>query len=185
MIILSLSYLVNFERKVGKMPYVGAVFLAIPFLVLNGGLPYLFKVKWAFTIYLEYIFFGAMYLYFFRKKYTNDLKAIAYTLVLLQVVGFMYEIPWFFSNSFRTITLDFPFIIRNQFFLMPLMFWKLGASLKKPVILGSGVLWVGFLIFYGLNLHFFPSWIPRLPTFALFTLILYNWVHFRRNGKKL
>lgn len=183
MIVLSLGYLVDVKRPHNNFFRIGAVLLAFPFILLNESLPVFFHVRWQFTTYLEYIFFMAVYFEFFHRIHRNVFKAIGYTLISLVVVGFMYEIPWFVFNigRFTMGSLNYPFIIRSQFFLMPFLFWKFGSSLKKPVVLVAFVPWVMFEIFLAFNFFFFPSWIPRLPTFVFFTIILWNWVHFSRN----
>lgn len=184
------------QVKFRKYVYVVGIIVFVGFILIRdfwdwGGGWILMRdfigLTWRHWVFVEYGIFAMIYLELFSRKIDSEFRALAYTVLLLPVVGLMYEFPTYhlYPNP-ELISAGCPFLIRSSVIGLILIAWKYGvASFKqKPVLILCGLLSL-YYIFHALNPsyawdlgrgqpHLF-GWIVRLPTLLFWVGMLYFW----------
>jgi len=147
----------------------------------------LFGLAWRHWVFLEYGVFGMIYLELFSRKIDSELRALSYMVMLLPVVGLMYEFPTYhLYEEPEWFSIGCPFLIRSSVIGLVLLSWKIGwISWKQKPILILCILLSLFYIFHALNPFFawdlgsgqphLFGWIVRLPTLLFWVGILHFW----------
>lgn len=139
-------------------------------------------MPWGYWIYIEYGMFAMIYVELFSRKTETEFRALAYTMLLLPVIGLMYEFPNLFTNITRQwFSLGTPFFIRSSVVGLALIVWKYGySSFKQKRVLVLCLLLASFYLFLSLNSTINMDerpyrYLVRLPTLTFWAVMIYFW----------
>lgn len=165
------------ELRVKKPMYVGVICVVfIAFVVSFMGLTFGEAFwKWNYEPFVEYAVFSMVFMGLFNRKVKSEIKCLILTMMLLSIVGYMYEIPIYYVSVHEKVGLlfhkSYPFIVHSRLFMGAILLKTIGLRVfRERIVLTSFLLWLAFSVFYGFYWKVFPQWLPRLPT-LLFWLV--------------
>lgn len=164
-----------------KQLHRGLVYSATLILwVLNTVSPFIQIFPWhpERFVGLEYVVFAIAFFEVLHRKLGDAIESFAYTLMLLLVVGFTYELPVGYSKLI-IFSLSYPLIIRSSIIILFPVCFKLGVrTFLKPTTLITLFCLGSFCVFFHFNPHFHAGvhapWLPRLPTFFFWLVATLN-----------
>ena len=172
------------KKKFLNYVYILGISAIVGFMVVRNSLKHallpLIGYFAGYWICIEYIIFAMTYLVLFSRKTRNEVRAFAYTLLVLPVVGLMYEVPSIpYTPHRQWISTGPPFFIRSSVVGFVLMAWKYGyASWKQKKVLLLCTLLTVFYLFRMLHptmkLLGFP-YTTRLSGFIFWVFMIYFW----------
>lgn len=135
-------------------------------------------LTWRSWVYIEYIAFGMIYLELLARRLKHDFQALAYTVFLLSIVGFMYEIPVYHSYANpQFFSISSPFFFRTSIIGLCIVCWKLGWKTFSQLRVQIALIFLSiFYLFHFLNPFFaFPyyGFIVRIPTLLFWAFAVY------------
>jgi len=149
----------NFFRKIYYL-VIGFLFFLVLFFW-----PFL-GLKWRLLTAIQYLTFAIIYFYFLNKRY-NDFKSLTLTLILLSLVGLIYELP-FESGRHKQIFIHhtYPTIINPRWFYLPILAYEFrNCKIKhKKLMALTFLIW---LFLWPIKIGQFQ----RIPTFIFFCLL--------------
>lgn len=140
------------------------------FLISITGLTFIF---WNNILLVQYAVFSIILFELLFYKTHNDFESFTYMLILLPIIGFIYEIPVFLS--FSTLPIFVSLIFRRILIMLPLIFMRLNFHFTNPFLILSLTLLFLFSIIYYFNPVILWN-VSRIPTFLFFSvLIITSW----------
>jgi len=126
-------------------------------------------LKWRPLTAIQYLTFATIYFYLLNKKY-DDFKSLTLTLILLSLVGLIYELP-FESGRHQQIFIHqtYPTIINPRWFYLPILTYEFrNCKIKHKKLMA--LTFLTWLFLWPIKIGQFQ----RIPTFiflAIFCLL--------------
>jgi len=123
------------------------------------------NLKWRLLTAIQYLTFAIIYFYILNKKY-GDFKSLTLTLILLSLVGLIYELP-FESGRHEQIFIHYtyPTIINPRWLYLPILTYEFrNCKIKNKKLMAlTTLVW---LILWPIKMEQFQ----RIPTFIFFAI---------------
>lgn len=126
----------------------------------------IWNFRWSYHASMEYSVFAILYFLGFSNRLRSDLEGLTLTVMLLNFVGLMYELPYYRESLFHPA---FCFFINDRILLGLIVIYKMGTqAFRNMVVLVSFGFWLVFSVFIALFPYVlfipFVALTVRIPT---------------------